>query len=398
MFGLMKAGPRLPYCATCKSLGTIYGQRARLLLNHDIAFLAEILLDLAGDPLANPPYRSSNCLTLPRSREEIPVTLEYAAAISVVLAYFRIADHRRDDRRRLRSLKWSLADHAFSRQYRRASQQLRSWHFPLDQMAVMLESQAEREAAAASLDEVMEPTRFATALVFSHGVRLAGRADRAGDAARLGARFGELVYLVDAFEDRERDARRGDFNPLLAFPTRFDSRAAAHREILAIVASLEPQMTPQHAARLRQNVEERLGLRLRVIQKACRESARQRVQAALAFARSLRSRERTGWLKGAAILSSAAAVAFVFPHARRTESWRQCMGVSMNLMALGSTFASRPVNPGQSPTTHFEEARPDNLGGNPITLRPNCCGSCKEMCAETCLEGLIEAICSGCDA
>jgi len=324
------------------------------------------------------------------------VTLEYAAAISVVLAYFRIADHRRDDRWRLRSLKWSLADRAFSQQFRRAAQQLRSWHFPLDQMAATLESQAEREAAATSLDQVTEPTRFATAMVFSHGVRLAGRADRAGDAAHLGAQFGELLYLLDAFEDRERDARRGDFNPLLAFPSRFDSPAAAQREILAIVASLEPKMTPPHAARLRQNVEERLGLRPRVIQDACRESMQQRAQAAFAFARSLHRREGAGWLKGAAILASAAAAAFVFPHARRTESWRQCIGVSMNLMALGATFAGRPVIPGQSRSTHFQEARPDNLRGNPVNLRPNCCGSCKEMCAETCLEGLIETICSGC--
>lgn len=40
MFGLMKRGPRLPYCGTCKTLGALYGQQARLLLNHNVAFLA----------------------------------------------------------------------------------------------------------------------------------------------------------------------------------------------------------------------------------------------------------------------------------------------------------------------------------------------------------------------
>lgn len=36
----------------------MYGQQARLLLNHDIVFLAEVLLDLAGVPLSSQAYRS----------------------------------------------------------------------------------------------------------------------------------------------------------------------------------------------------------------------------------------------------------------------------------------------------------------------------------------------------
>ena len=96
MFGLMKSGPRLPYCGTCKTLGAKYGHGTRLLLNHDTAFLAEVLLDLGGVPLPGAAYRSFNCLTLPGKNENIPVVLQYAAAVTVALAYFRIADHRRD--------------------------------------------------------------------------------------------------------------------------------------------------------------------------------------------------------------------------------------------------------------------------------------------------------------
>ena len=59
MFGLMRSrscalGPdeklrrRLHYCGTCKSIGSRYGQSARLLLNFDSVFAAEVLTAVAG--------------------------------------------------------------------------------------------------------------------------------------------------------------------------------------------------------------------------------------------------------------------------------------------------------------------------------------------------------------
>lgn len=62
MFGLMQAKMcgmsaaeknfrRLHYCGTCKTIGTLYGQKARLLLNLDVVFLAELLDALADENL-----------------------------------------------------------------------------------------------------------------------------------------------------------------------------------------------------------------------------------------------------------------------------------------------------------------------------------------------------------
>lgn len=415
MFGLMKHGPRLPYCGTCKSLGAMYGQRSRLLLNHDVAFLAEVLLDLAGAPLTGAAYRSFNCLTLSKRREEIPAVMQYAAAVTVALAYFRIADHRRDIRPGRdggrAEVAWTLAGRAFNHAYSRAAKDLRACGFPLDEMAAILETQPEREAHAKSFADGAEPTRISTAIVFSHGVRLAGREDRVEDAWRLGYKFGELIYLLDAFEDRERDKRNGDFNPLLAFPEAL-SATKARDELLALVSYLEREMAPTHAERLRVNVEERLGLRPRVLQCSChqtRRTLRDRVRDALAFARALRDRENAGRVKGAFILASAGAVAFVFPdHARRTGSWQQCLGVSMNLMALSAMFAGAPPLPPSSPPPppgapppnvppdepmQFRRARPDMPGVNIGNFRGRGCGGCGSDCAGECVGSLIESAC-----
>ncbi len=230
-------------------------------------------------------YRSFNCWTLPRERHEITLVMQYVTAVTVVLAYFRIGDHRQDSRGLGRKLGWAVAARALSSQYVWAAEQLRTWEFPLDEMSALLATQVDRELKPPSVRHVAEPTMVSTAMAFSHGVKLAGYATRAGEAWQLGFKFRELIYLLDALEDRESDKRSGHFNPLLAFPEEFAPAGAGRESILAIAADLEQAMTPAHAARLRMNLEERLGMRPRVVYAACRESLTERARQAAALAR-----------------------------------------------------------------------------------------------------------------
>src|SRR5260370_22665745 len=154
MFGLMRRAQRLPYCGTCKTLGNLYGHRYRLLLNNDTFFLAELLMEQSGQPEWSRAYRSFNCLTLPKSEEEMPLALQFAATAAVTIAHFNIADHQADSG----LLRWRIAARYFSPTYRRAAARLRSWNFPLDEMTGILATQAAREARAESLAKVAEPT------------------------------------------------------------------------------------------------------------------------------------------------------------------------------------------------------------------------------------------------
>src|ERR1035441_1389454 len=148
MFGLMKRAHRLAYCGSCKTIGAMYGQRARLLLNHDMVFLAELLL---GEPEWGPAHRSFNCMAMPR---EHPRALQYAATAAVVLAHFQIDDQIADSGRR----PWKAAKRFFSPAYRQAAADLRASGFPLDEMAATLATQKARERRAVSLADVAEPT------------------------------------------------------------------------------------------------------------------------------------------------------------------------------------------------------------------------------------------------
>jgi hypothetical protein len=347
MFGLMKRADRLVYCGSCKTIGALYGQKARLVLNHDMVFLAELRM---GAVEWGPAHRSFNCMAMPK---EHPEALKYAAAAGVVLAHFQIEDQIADSGRP----HWKALRRFFSSAYRKAAADLRASGFPLDELTALLGSQSEREARTISIDDVAEPTARAAEMVFGHG---------APELASIGRRFGRLVYILDAFEDRAKDARSGDFNALLAFPA-VDGRA----EILALVESLEKDLPPHLAERLKANVEERLGIRPRVLHGACKKSARARWRSAVEFARSMKERERAGLWKGAAVLATVSVLAFLAPHQiRSAESWKQCLGLAFNLMAFGALFANVPL------------PEPAKKSGCMNSCGNCCCDSCE--CGDCC--------------
>ncbi|MFI5120582.1 MAG: DUF5685 family protein [Thermoanaerobaculia bacterium] len=212
---------RLQYCGTCKTIGSLYGQRARLLLNHDTVFLSEVLSAL-GDggepPRWDASFVSRNCLSLPAKDAPIPPSLSFAAAATVVLAKEKLADHAADSGR----LRWRLGQRLYSRSFHDASRWLGDRGFPLEEVRTALASQGAREELvrtglregpiAASLAYLAEPTALATGLFFAHGARVAGMPEAADSLRSLGRAFGTLVYHLDALEDYERDARSGEFN------------------------------------------------------------------------------------------------------------------------------------------------------------------------------------------
>jgi len=251
MFGLMKAKTcsapaevrlrrRMHYCGTCKTIGRLYGQKARVLLNNDTIFLAEVLTALSGEDREPGSwaarYQSYNCMSLPREKKEMPLALQLAAAATMVMAEFKIADQMADDHGR----RWKLARRVYRKSFGRAASALQEWDFPLDELNECWKAQTEIERsdgfrAALRWDETLlayaGPTGRATGLFFEQGARIACNGLSAMNMRILGRRFGELIYCLDALEDYEKDARTGDFNPLrVAFPSIDGKLGSANRE------------------------------------------------------------------------------------------------------------------------------------------------------------------------
>lgn len=190
------------YCGLCRSLKDRHGQRGRLALNYDMCFLVLLL-----DSLYEPEQRQGEepCLAHPRKPRPWQRSghSDYAADLTVALAYNKCLDNWRDDGSPL-----ALGESAaLKRSYRR----IRTlWPRQCEAIERGLKELAELErggtpdpdAAAASFGSLM-----AELFVL--------REDRWAPTLRaLGASLGRFIYILDACMDLDRDALLGRYNPL----------------------------------------------------------------------------------------------------------------------------------------------------------------------------------------
>ena len=196
---------RLQYCGTCKTLGSLYGQRSRLLLNHDTVFLGEVLSalseDARGDAAWDPSIVSRNCLSLPAKDAARTSPLAFAAAATVVLAEAKLADHTADSGQ----LRWRLAQYSRSREASlarekgfRSTTSSRLWLARRPPGALWVRLRRHGRGVSSAELTALRRTFLPTA-------RSAGRLTRRG--APCSAAVREPVYRLDALEDHERDAR-----------------------------------------------------------------------------------------------------------------------------------------------------------------------------------------------
>ena len=399
MFGLMRfrgqAGTldeqrqqwRLHYCGTCKTLGRRYGQRARVLLNHDAVFLAELLNALgAEDEQWAAAYVSWNCMSLPAA-EETPVVLRYVSAANVLLSEYKVADHEADSP----GWRWQWVRLFLSPSFRKAHADLAAADFPVDECARILNRQVELERRRADIDQAAGPTAEATALVFEHGARIAGLdAARGKTLAAIGYRFGYLVYLLDAWEDFERDARTGAFNALQSSGVGREWAALRIREEAAELetALMDVRAPRELRLRLRSNVESRLGMLFPSLD-SCSSSVprnlRERWHNAFAKAREFKAPPWT--------FTAVAGIAFLFPaQARTTRSSGECLSLGINLMALGGLLAA--IHAGGPKTGCLRSCYNSSCG--------QCFGDCTwdcccEGCCDSCCDSCGDSCCSSCD-
>jgi hypothetical protein len=453
MYGLMRARHcgqsveqselhRLHYCGTCKTMGRFYGQRSRLSLNHDVVFLAELLTLLSDEPPAwgaDNAYLSYNCLSLPRSEENVPRALQLAAAANILLTEFKVADRIKDGG----LFRWRLVQRFFSGGFRRAAALLRRLDFPVDELRRLQDRQDEREISlaprrnpAALLRRLASPTAAATAMFFAHGARAIGKPgapDVVDAMRRLGYDFGRLVYLLDAFEDYERDWRQGEFNALRAAFGWTTERLTAeqrrqsaeglldlHRRIVNRMSTLPiPESYAKNfSERLNYNLSRKIGISLPVINTEAHSCLKRgltlpaRWKNAVSFAGRMMSQEelacsKGAWLKAYLAFAAALVVVFLVPStASRLKTAQDCWSLGFNLMflsalpgavlAVGTSITDTGVNDRKKKRVSDCLDRCDcDCCDCPSDCGECCCDSCCDHCHCNCCDGCCDGC--GCD-
>ncbi|HYE81298.1 MAG TPA: DUF5685 family protein [Clostridia bacterium] len=196
------------YCGVCKSMGRSFGTLSRFALNYDSVFLGLLLSAVHNE---TPVLKKESCIANPVKKKWIVKEsphIDYAADINVLLTYYKLMDNIRDEGGALPR----LAHIAFKRGYNNAAS--RNKH--LDGIiAASIDSQVQlEEQACSSMDEAAEP--FANMLS-----QLLAAGNSGGDRSVsrvlgwIGYNLGKWIYIIDAFDDIEKDIKSGSYNPLL---------------------------------------------------------------------------------------------------------------------------------------------------------------------------------------
>lgn len=191
---------RAYYCGLCHVLKDGYGRRGQLMLSYDLTFLV-MLLSALYEPREEKKER--RCAVHPLARHPqicSPVT-QYAADLTILLGYRKAADDWADER----SARGKMLSSLLVKDYRRAAQanprQARILGRCVQQLAAL-----EREGCR-DVDRVSALTGSFLGEMFVWKKDL-----WESDLRRTGFYLGKFIYMMDAWDDRERDRKSGSYN------------------------------------------------------------------------------------------------------------------------------------------------------------------------------------------
>lgn len=193
------------YCRLCKCLGENFGIISKLLLNYDCNFLA--MISIAKNSRTKIKLTKKICTCNPLKRcsyvTENDESFKFAAAVDVIMSYYKICDNIMDAKG-IKKLKFYPLKFLFSRSHKRAAK-LYPEVERIVQEFVLLQRDVENSCSENSIDKSAQPTAAALSKIFSLV---------SPDLKNFGYFLGRWVYIIDAADDLEKDVQTDNFNPL----------------------------------------------------------------------------------------------------------------------------------------------------------------------------------------
>lgn len=215
---------RSVYCGLCLALRDRYGQLSRACLTYDLTFFV-LLCNSLHEPAET--QGASHCVMHPAPTPPRPwarsAWTDYAADLSVALAYHKVLDDVADDG----DLKARAAERLLAGAYEQARTRIPEQCAEIERTMAVIRA---IEQGGAADDPDAAAHEFGRMLG-----RLFARDQGFWTAAmeELGCGLGRFIYLMDAAVDFDDDAASGSYNPFVAL----GSDAEAVRATLALAAA-----------------------------------------------------------------------------------------------------------------------------------------------------------------
>lgn len=196
---------RAYYCGLCTAIKKNFGQLPRVVLNYDMTFLA-VLIDSLNDD--NRSFIKSRCIVHPLKKRLMIIdnkALDYASFCNVSLAYYKLLDDVNDNNSIKAKLfsKMLLTYIKKDTSLKEVNNKIKS---SLNELNVM-----ESSADITNLDELAHPFADLTGFILSYYHRESAFCE---SLYWLGYNLGKWIYIIDAWDDLEKDMEQKKFNAI----------------------------------------------------------------------------------------------------------------------------------------------------------------------------------------
>ena len=190
------------YCGLCKVLKRNYGIRGQMTLSFDMTFLIILLTGLYEPETKTEAIR---CAAHPFEKHisRTNELTDYAAAVNLILSYYKCKDDWDDEHKKKSYAAAKLLAPKMNVMKERYPEKISIVSSGLKKLS-MLEKHDEQNAdiMAGIFGEIM-----AELFVFRHD-------EWEATLRKIGFFLGKFIYLMDAYEDVEKDIKTGNYNPL----------------------------------------------------------------------------------------------------------------------------------------------------------------------------------------
>ncbi len=191
------------YCSLCRSMRKNFGVLSALTLSYDLTFFALARMSFGGKM---PSFKGGRCPYNPTKRcnycQNGEEELRYAAAVSMMMFYFKVKDNIADGSFFRRLLMYLVLPYALLK-YREAKKLYAEAAHIIEK--AMSEQSLTEKSGADSPDIAAHNSADALGKLLDYGF---------GDENiyRFGYGTGKFVYLCDALDDIEKDIKKESFN------------------------------------------------------------------------------------------------------------------------------------------------------------------------------------------
>lgn len=189
------------YCGLCRELREKYGISGQITLTYDMTFVV-VLLSALYEPLTQ--KGTTRCVIHPVCKQPVRknAATEYGADMNVLLTYYKCMDDWEDEKK--------FAALGYGKILQRKNNRL-SYRYPekAEKIRKLLEELSQMEKAGETdIDKMSGCFGRIMEEIFAWKTDV-----WEGSLRRMGFYLGKFIYILDAYDDVEKDVKNGNYNP-----------------------------------------------------------------------------------------------------------------------------------------------------------------------------------------